>query len=219
MFFFWGFFWGFFWFFGFFGFFILFLLTSVSVSFHCAKLTTTTTNTPPQERLVLCSLNCQVVDDDDDVRSTLGSSGLRSFVPRLYGAFGRIFPALVDAVSLLRYSTRISTTLLRGLRFVVHSRTSVPCPSALVRLFCFHLFVVLLFCCFVVLLLLLLCCCCFFLSSQILFFFFFFLSVLVLFRLTLLDAVLVTELGTVVQCDNHLSNQLSPRAFVRFAFE
>ena len=58
------------------------------------------------ERLILCALNCQVVDDNNNnedeyssMSNSIGglkSNALRSFVPRLYAAFGRIFPALVD---------------------------------------------------------------------------------------------------------------------------
>jgi hypothetical protein len=93
------------------------------------------------ERMILCALNCQVVDDVDSSSNGDGlhSDALRSFVPRLYAAFGRIFPALVDSVSLLRYTSRISTTLVRGLRFVSHGRNNVSCPAALVDLLsCCH---------------------------------------------------------------------------------
>ena len=58
------------------------------------------------ERLILCALNCQVIDDNNNnedeyssMSNSIGglkSNALRSFVPRLYAAFGRIFPALVD---------------------------------------------------------------------------------------------------------------------------
>ena len=84
------------------------------------------------ERCILASLNCQV--GASDVGGGLAGTALLSFVPRLYEAFGRIFPALVDAVSLLRYSSRVSTTLVRGLRFVSHGPNNVSCPSALVAM-------------------------------------------------------------------------------------
>lgn len=86
------------------------------------------------ERLIISCYYSQVDDASIDETGGLTGKALLSFVPRLYKAFGRIFPALVDAVSLLRYSTRLSTTLIRGLRFVSHGQNNVSCPAALISM-------------------------------------------------------------------------------------